>query len=89
MRDYGVAIQQGSRRYTLIFLARESSFRQFSVEPSGWNLLGVAPAGAIVPHFSAGDVKLDHDSLLGMKCESSSVAYIYADGSFKHFFMTD
>ena len=88
-RDYGVAIQQGERRYTLAFLARGSGFGRFVLEPGGWNILGVAVKGETVPRFAQGTVTLQNDALIGLKCESSSVAYVYTNGTFQYFFMSD
>lgn len=87
--DYGLAIQRGTKRYTLVFIARGKDFTSFAVEPSGWSILGVARKGTTVPRFGHGEILLKNDALIGMKCESSSVAYLYKDGEFTHFFMSD
>jgi hypothetical protein len=96
--DYGVAIQRGGKRYTLVFLARGSGFAKYALDPSGWNILGVARRGSSLPRVgvdSRGDlvresaVTVSRDTLIGIHCESSSVAFIYEDGRFRHFFMSD
>jgi hypothetical protein len=97
MRDYGVAIQQGNNRHTLIFLARPPAFKQFILKPSGWNILGVEPKGSTLPHLEAdgGSVRqgtpvtLEQDALIGIHCESSAVAFVYTDGVFRSFFISD
>ena len=97
-RDYGVAIQQGERRYTLAFLDRGSGFARFELEPGGWNILGVVRKGEIVPQVgqdahgnlvAQDPVTLQNDALIGMKCESASVAYLWGSGGFQSFFMSD
>lgn len=98
IRDYGIAIEHGKKRYTFAFVARGSSFKEFVLEPSGWNILGVETKGETLPQVgedARGDlvgkepVTLGHDALIGIHCESSAVAYVYTDGSFHHFFMSD
>jgi hypothetical protein len=97
VRDYGVAIRQGNRRHTLIFLARARGFKEFSLEPSGWNILGVEPKGSALPHLEADGngfrqaepVRLERDALIGIHCESSAVAYLYSNGVFRSFFISD
>jgi hypothetical protein len=102
-RDYAISIQQKDKRYTLIFLARGSKFAQYAVMPSGWNILGVQRKGVMLPRLSPeevggdstgylegqGSVTLNADALIGIHCESSAVAYVYMNGDFRHFYISD
>jgi hypothetical protein len=97
-RDYALAVQRGDKRYTLAFLGRGSTFKKFVLNPSGWNILGVASKGQTLPQVGEDTqgnlvrrkpVTLDNDALIGIHCESSSVAFVYNNGVFEHFFMSD
>jgi hypothetical protein len=98
LRDYGVEIVRGGKHYTLAFLARGSGFTSFALERPGWDVLGVVKKGTTVPHITGSargyliggnSVFLTNDALMGIRCESSSVAYVYKNGSFQYFFMGD
>jgi hypothetical protein len=98
LTDYAVAIQRGGKLRTLAFLARGDGFVRYVLNPSGWNILGVTRRGATLPRVGVnlrGDlvgerpVVLSKDALIGIHCESSSVAFVYEKGGFQHFFMSD
>ena len=96
--DYGLAIEQRRKIYTLVFLAASTGYREFSLKPSGWTILGVEPRGSTLPRVGVGadgafgeqqSVVVNRDTLIGIACSKSSVAYTYENNAFQYFFMTD
>lgn len=94
-RDYAVQIAYRGSRYTLVFLSRGSGFDEYVLEQTtpdtkGWELLGVVPKGEKLPNLDqGGQTFLTQDALLGIRCESSAAAYVYSNGRFQHFFISD
>lgn len=103
-RDYAAEITQQSTTYLLAFLATADGFKSIMVDKfpvtgsaRGWSVLGVAPKGSTVPDLHEGPNgqlvarkrTLYSDALLGIGCESSSMAYIFVGSSFQRVFTSD
>jgi hypothetical protein len=101
-QDYAAEITQGNVNLLVALFARNKVYHPVVVERFGegrfgWSVLGVAGKGETIPDLSEG---ADHnlvshprtigwDTILGIACEKSAVAYIYDGSGFKRIFISD
>jgi len=101
-QDYAAEINQGNDAVVVALFAHAGGFKSFVVDrfPEGryrWSVLGVAPKGKTIPDLREGRSQelvsnprtIDADTILGIACEKSAVAYVYSSSGFEKVFISD
>lgn len=91
-REYAVEIRSSDQTILVMFLNQGSGFQHVEVDrgTSLWGVLGVANKGDSIPDIAKNTTQVvQADTLLGIACGKSGVAYVRSGSSFEKVWIAD